>query len=76
MEINEKIEKAKGEMDHIQHKVNENGKLAEERRKVISSLEGNLKMLQLEITEINSIEYPQEADVEVMVSNLMFSSIV
>lgn len=68
MEINEKIELAKAEQQQIQNKVNENSKLADERRKLIANFESNLQMLNLEIAEIQSIELPQEADVEVMVN--------
>lgn len=67
-EIDEKIEKAKAEIQQIENKVKENTKLAEERRKHISEFDANVRMLNLEITEIQSIEYPQEADVEVMVN--------
>lgn len=70
MEINEKIEKAKEELKHIQNKINENTKLADERRRVINELDSNHSVIRLEITEIESVEYPQEADVEVMVSIL------
>lgn len=68
MEINEKIEKANSEVEQFQSRTSENGKLAEERRKFIADSDAKLRMLHLEITEIESIEYPQEADVEVMVS--------
>lgn len=68
LQINEKIEAAKSEIDQIQHKVNENGKLEDASRKVISKLDSSLSMLRLEISEIKSIEYPQDVDVEVMVS--------
>lgn len=54
-------------MKQIQDKVNENRKLGEERSKLIGSLDSNFKVLQLEIEEIQSIEYPQDVDVEVMV---------
>lgn len=69
MEIEEKIEAASAELKQIQNKVAENGKLAEERRKLITDSEYKLRMLNLEITETESIEYPQEADVEVMVNS-------
>lgn len=59
---------AKAELQQIQNKVNENSKLADERRKLIANFESNLQMLNLEIAEIQSIELPQEADVEVMVN--------
>lgn len=68
MEINEKIDSANAELQQIGNKVQENTKLADERRKHIAELDSNLRMLNLEITEIESIEYPQEADVEVMVN--------
>lgn len=68
MEIDEKIEKAKAEIQQIENKVKENAKLAEERRKHISEFDTNVRMLNLEIEEIQTIEYPQEADVEVMVN--------
>lgn len=67
-EINEKIEAAKAELQQIGKKVKENTKLADDRRKHIAELEANLRMLNLEVTEYQSIEYPQEADVEVMVN--------
>lgn len=75
MEINEKIESAKAELQQIQNKINENNKYAEERRKLIGDLETNLNMLRLEITEIQSIEYPQEVDVEVMVNTLLVANL-
>lgn len=71
-EINEKIEKAKAELMHIENKITENTKLVEGRCKLINELESNLTMIRLEITEIKSVEFPQEADVEVMVSYTFF----
>lgn len=68
MEINEKIKVAAADLRQIQSRADENGKLAEERRKLISESDSNLQMLRLEITEIETVEYPQEADVEVMVN--------
>lgn len=67
-EIVEKVEASNAEIQTIQQKVNENTKHIEQRRKLISELDANLSMLRLAITEIESFEYPQEADVEVMVS--------
>lgn len=75
MEINEKIDAASAELKQIQSKVTENGKLADERRKLITDSDFKLRMLKLEITEIDSYEYPQEADVEVMV-NLIWKYII
>lgn len=69
MEINEKIDSARAELQQIENKVKENSKLAEDRRKHINELESNLRILKLEVEEIQSIEYPQEADVEVMVND-------
>lgn len=71
-EINEKIEKAKAELLNIENKITENTKLVEGRMKLINELESNLTMIRLEITEIQSVEFPQEADVEVMVSYTFF----
>lgn len=68
MEINEKIESAKAELQQIQSRILENTKLADERRKLVDELQSNVTMLGLEISEIEAVEYPQEADVEVMVS--------
>ncbi|XP_055325596.1 structural maintenance of chromosomes protein 6 [Sitodiplosis mosellana] len=65
-DINEKIDAAKAEIQQIESKVKENIKLGDERRKHIAEVDANLRMLNLEVTEIESIEYPQEADVEVM----------
>lgn len=71
-EINEKIEKAKAELLQIDNKILENTKLVEGRCKLINELESNLRMIRLEITEIESVEFPQEADVEVMVRYTFF----
>lgn len=68
LEIGEKINGIKTEMHQIQNKINENDKLVQERRKLIGNLEASSRMFQLQITEIQSTEYPQEADVEVMVN--------
>lgn len=65
--LNGKIEAADAEMKQITVKMTENRKLSEERNKLIGSLDSNFKVLQLEIEEIQSIEYPQDVDVEVMV---------
>lgn len=67
MKIKEKIDSYKVQMDQIQKKVNENKKFSEERQKLIGELESNLSMIRLEITEIQSVEYPEDVDVEVMV---------
>lgn len=76
LSINGKIQAAAGEIQQIQHKVTENEKLADERRRLINDLEANLRMLKLQTTEIQSIEYPQEADVEVMVSPIVSEMIM
>lgn len=70
--INEKIEAAKCEIQQIQNKVIENKKLADQESQLIGDLESNQRILKLSITEIQSIEYPQEADVEVMVSQIVY----
>lgn len=70
LEINEKIERSKTEINNAQAKLNENVKLGDERRRIVSDLNTKLRDLGLEITEVQSIEYPQEADVEVMVNTL------
>lgn len=64
---NAKIEQNQASIQQIQKKVNENKKLADERQALISNLESNLSLIRLGITEIQSIEYPQDVDVEVMV---------
>lgn len=74
-QINEKIQTAKAEVEQIQDKINENVKLADERRKLVAEFDSNLQMLRLEITEIESIEYPREADVEVMVTRFSYEKI-
>lgn len=67
MKIKEKIEANNVQIAQIQKKVNENKKLSEERQALIGELESNLTMFRLGITEIQSVEYPEDVDVEVMV---------
>lgn len=67
MKINEKIEANRVLMEQLQKKVIENKKLSEERQTLIGELESSLQIFKLEITEIESVEYPQDVDVEVMV---------
>ncbi|XP_031633548.1 structural maintenance of chromosomes protein 6 [Contarinia nasturtii] len=66
LQINEKINAAKEEAEQYQTQLNENARLAKDRRDLITENESNLQMLNLEISEIQSIEYPEEADVQVM----------
>lgn len=68
LKINEKIEANDIQIQQLTKKVNENKKLSEERHKLIGELESNLKMFRLEITEIESVEYPEDVDIEVMVA--------
>lgn len=70
--INEKINAQNVELQQIQKRLNENKKLAEERQKLIDSLECNLRMFNLEIDEVQSVEYPEDVDVEVMVEYFIF----
>lgn len=70
-EINGKIEGNNVQMKLIQTKIDENQKLSHERQELIGTLESNSKMYRLEITEIESIECPQDVDVEVMVGYWM-----
>lgn len=67
MKIKGKIEAANVELIRNADKIKENDKLQDEQRKFIAELEAKLRMLRLSITEKESIEYPEEVDVEVMV---------
>lgn len=71
LKIKERIDANEVQIQQISKKVNENKKLSEERHKLIGELESNLQMFRLEITEIQSVEYPEDVDVEVMVKNLI-----
>lgn len=71
LKIKERIDANEVQIQQISKKVNENKKLSEERHKLIGELESNLQMFRLEITEIQSVEYPEDVDVEVMVKYLI-----
>lgn len=74
--VSDKIEASNAEMKQVQAKVNENQKLGDDRQKLITSLDSSLRVLRLELEELQSVEYPQDVDVEVMVSYLFLSKIV
>lgn len=67
MKIKEKIEAIEAHIEQLKKKEKENEKLGKERQALIGTLETNLSMLRLGITEIKSVEYPEDVDVEVMV---------
>lgn len=76
MKIKERIETNQVHIEQIQKKVAENKKLSEDRQALIGELESRLSMFRLEVTEIKSVEYPEDVDVEVMVKLYHFNQIM
>lgn len=56
------------ELKELNARINENKKVLQDRKSTVDKLEPKLRRLDIEINELESVEYPQENDISVMVS--------
>lgn len=65
--ITDELSKITREMTTIENKRKENQQMMANGRKNMTNMETKLKILKLEINDLEAVEYPQENDISVMV---------